>query len=425
MARIIFLTDFSEAYARGLLLGIARYAHDTGQAWSLCRLPLSIRDKFGIEAVIDWALRMRADAVIGQFYNTDNVELFARNGIIAVAQDFKARFTTIPNITGPHYRAGQMGAEYFLKKGFRHFAFYGTRGIVWSDERYQGFRETVRRANPEFTFSALRNTSQTDLWLYDPIQLTTWLQSLPKPVAIMACDDNQAYHITEACLQAEGGGGGKFRIPDDIAVLGVDNDETICRLSDPNLSSLNQNIEQGGYDVARLIDRIIRDPKAEREDVMVFPTHIVTRQSTDIYANNDPHIAEVLKYIHENISQKISVDDLVSLVPLSRRLLEEEHGHVDLRLYHSGPDRKDDAAAVRRDERLGGGRRTGILRPQKRFALVQTDQGHNPLGIPAAGHTGQILTHGEPAQNEDPDAHIGKRADGIPAIFAETNNSTA
>ena len=215
-----------------------------------------------------------------------------------------------------------MGAEYFLKKGFRHFAFYGTRGIVWSDERYQGFRETVRRANPEFTFSALRNTSQTDLWLYDPIQLTTWLQSLPKPVAIMACDDNQAYHITEACLQAEGGGGRNSASRTILPVLGVDNDETICRLSDPNLSSLNQNIEQGGYDVARLIDRIIRDPKAEREDVMVFPTHIVTRQSTDIYANNDPHIAEVLKYIHENISLKISVDNLVSLVPLSRRLLE-------------------------------------------------------------------------------------------------------
>lgn len=320
MARIIFLTDFSEAYARGLLLGIARYAHDTGQAWSLCRLPLSIRDKFGIEAVVEWARRMRADAVIGQFYSTDRVELFARNGIIAIAQDFKTRFTTIPNITGPHYRAGEMGAEYFLKKGFRHFAFYGTRGIVWSDERYQGFRDTIRRAdNAEFTFSALRNTSQTDLWHYDPMQLTTWLQSLPKPVAIMACDDNQAYHITEACHQAEGAG---FRIPDDIAVLGVDNDETICRLSAPNLSSLNQNIEQGGYDVARLIDRILHDPKAEREDIMVYPTHIVTRQSTDIYANNDPHIAEVLKYIHENISQKIAVDELVTLVPLSRRLLE-------------------------------------------------------------------------------------------------------
>ena len=80
MARVIFLTDFSEAYARELLLGMARYAHDTAQAWSLCRLPLSIRDKFGIEAVVEWALRMKADAVIGQFYNTDNVELFRKNG---------------------------------------------------------------------------------------------------------------------------------------------------------------------------------------------------------------------------------------------------------------------------------------------------------------------------------------------------------
>lgn len=320
MARILFLTDFSEAYARNLLLGIARYAHAVGQAWSLCRLPLSIRDKFGIEAVIDLAKKMRADAVIGQFYNTDNVELFARNGIITIAQDFKARFTTIPNITGPHFLAGKMGAEYFAKKGFRHFAFYGTRDVVWSDERMQVFRETVRAANPSFTFSALCKNTQNALWDYDTNQLVTWLQSLPKPVAIMACDDNHAYHITEACQQGEGGG--RLRIPDDIAVLGVDNDETICRLSSPNLSSLNQNIEQGGYDVAQLIDRILRDPATPREDVMVQPTHIVTRQSTDIYANNDQHIAEVLKYIHENISQKITVDELVELVPLSRRLLE-------------------------------------------------------------------------------------------------------
>ena len=125
---------------------------------------------------------------------------------IAVAQDFKKRFTTIPNITGPHRLAGEMGAEYFIKKGFRHFAFYGVRGIVWSDERCQGFREAVARANPAFTFSALHNNSQNDLWYYDSTQLIIWLQSLPKPVAIMACDDNQAYHITEACMQIDGGG---------------------------------------------------------------------------------------------------------------------------------------------------------------------------------------------------------------------------
>ena len=211
MARVIFLTDFSEAYARELLLGMARYAHDTAQAWSLCRLPLSIRDKFGIEAVVEWAVRMKADAVIGQFYNTDNVGLFRENGIIAIAQDFKKRFTTIPNITGPHHLAGRMAAEYFLKKGFRNFAFYGTRGIDFSDERCQGFRETVEQANPDFTFSSLRSGAQNDLWYYDTAQLITWLQSLPKPVAIMACDDNHAYHITEACQQREGGGNCAFR----------------------------------------------------------------------------------------------------------------------------------------------------------------------------------------------------------------------
>ncbi len=319
MARIIFLTDFSEAYARRLLLGIARYAQDMKQAWSLSRLPLSIRDKFGIESVVQWARKMHADAVIGQFYNTDRVELFARNGIIAIAQDFKKRFDCIPNITGPHVLAGKMCAEYFIRKGFRHFAFYGTRDIVWSDERCQGFRETIAAANPNFTFSALRSKAQNDLWYYDSLQLTTWLESLPKPVAIMACDDNQAYHITEACHII---GGGKFRIPDDIAVLGVDNDETICRLSEPNLSSLNQSVEQGGYDVARLIDQLLRNPGQQPEDVMVMPTHIITRQSTDIYAHSDPHIAEVLKYIHENIGRKITVRELLTRVPLSRRLLE-------------------------------------------------------------------------------------------------------
>ena len=320
MARVIFLTDLSEEYGRRLLRGFTRYVQETDEAWSIYRMPLSIREKYGIEEVVRWAQRMKVNAVIGQFHNTDNVDLFRQNGIIAIAQDFKKRFSSIPNITGPHYQAGQMCAEYFIKKGFRNFAFYGTRNIEWADERCAGFRETVSASNPEFSFSALRSRANDTLWYYDPTKIAMWLQALPKPVAIMACDDNQAYHIVEACRLV---GGGNCRIPDDIAVLGVDNDETMCLISTPNLSSLNQGVEQGGYDVARLIDRLIKDPEAQPEDVIVMPTHIVTRQSTDIYANNDPHISRVLKYIHENITQKLLVPKLVEQVPLSRRLLEK------------------------------------------------------------------------------------------------------
>lgn len=320
MARIILMTDFSEAYARGLLLGIAQYAYDVGEAWSLCRLPLSIRDKYGIQAVVDYACRMQADAVIGQFYETDDVSLFAEKGIFAIAQDFRKRFTEIPNIVGEHYLAGKMGAEYFLRRGFRNFAFYGIQDVVFSDERYAGFKD--RLSSSGYGCSALI-MPQTDMWNYDFDRIAGWLRELPKPVAMMACDDNQAYNVTEVCRwMSINEGYGQMHIPEAVALLGVDNDETICMLSSPNLSSLEQDVERGGYEVARLIDRMIADRTTEPHDIVVLPTKIITRQSSDIFVNDDPYIAAVLKAIHEKIGQKISVDDLVSLVPLSRRLLE-------------------------------------------------------------------------------------------------------
>ena len=320
MARVILMTDFSEAYARELLLGIARYAHEIGEAWSLCRLPLSIRDRFGIRAVVDYALRIQADAVIGQFNETDDVGLFAEKGIIAIAQDYRKRFTEIPNIKGEHYLAGQICGEYFLNKGFKHFAFYGIRDVVFSDERYEGFRDTVS-VNGN-TFSALI-TGQVSMWNYDFDKIAGWINDLPKPVAMMACDDNQAYFITEVCrLLSLTEGYGKANIPESVALLGVDNDETICKLSSPTLSSLGQDAERGGYEAAALIHKAICHPGEKLEDIMVRPTFVYTRQSSDIFVNDDPYIATVLKLIHENIGKKISVDDLVREVPLSRRLLE-------------------------------------------------------------------------------------------------------
>ena len=320
MARIILMTDFSEAYARGLLLGIAQYAHEVGEAWSLCRLPLSIRDKYGIKAVVDYACRMQADAVIGQFYETDDVSLFAEKGIFAIAQDFRKRFEEIPNIVGDHYLAGKMGAQYFISRGFRNYAFYGIKDVVFSEERYEGFRDTVEKAG--YRCSALI-MPQTDMWNYDLDTIAAWLRELPKPVAVMACDDNQAYYVTEVSRwMSINEGYGLANIPEAVALLGVDNDETICRLSSPNLSSLEQDLERGGYEVSKLIDEITKNPDAVPHDVVVLPTRVITRPSSDIFVNGDPYIAAVLKYIHEKIGQKISVDDIVGLVPLSRRLLE-------------------------------------------------------------------------------------------------------
>lgn len=316
------MTDFSESYARGLLSGIADYAHDIGQAWSLCRMPLSVRDTDGIEAVVAYAVQMQADAVIGQFYATDDVSLFAKHGIIAIAQDFKSRFSTIMNITGEHYASGKMGAEYFIKKGFANFAFYGASNVEWSDERYHGYRDTILETSPDYTISSMR-LPQLNLWDYDYQRLSSWLKMLPKPVALFACDDNQAYFISEVCrrIMVEEGDE-KVRIPEDIAILGVDNDETICKLSSPNLSSIGQDVVRGGYETAMAIDHLLKDPSTERKDVVVGLTGITTRASTDVFVNSDPVIARVLRIIHERAAQKISVDDIVAQAPMSRRLLE-------------------------------------------------------------------------------------------------------
>lgn len=316
------MTDFSEAYARSLLLGIARYVHDNSEAWSICRLPTSLRDAYGIEYVVEYAKKIRADAIIGQFYETDDISLFKNNGIIAIAQDFKSKFTSIPNITGEYIHSGEMAATYFLEKGFKNFAFYGISEVIWSDERYEGFKNAVLKSDPTNFLSDLR-PPKTDLWKYDFEEVTRWLHSLPRPVAIMACDDNQAYYITEACnLLKMKEGEEIFNIPEDIAVIGVDNDETICNLCSPTLSSISQNVEEGGYNVAKMIDRKIRVPNSENEDIIVRSTHIVTRRSSEVFVNEDSAVSKVLKLIHENISSNISVKDILAEIPMSRRLIE-------------------------------------------------------------------------------------------------------
>ena len=323
MARIIMMTDFSEAYPRRLLIGVAKYAHDIGEAWTLCRLNTNVRDKYGIEAILEYAKRFQADVIIGQFYEHDNVAGFIESGIIPIAQEFSSRHPQIANITGEHFKAGKHGAEYYIKKGFHNFAFLGMQGVCWSDERLEGFKQTVQAAGNGYFFSEFKLPHSTIWQNYDMSELSLWLKSLPKPIAIMACDDNQAFLLVEVCRNLHINENiARLRVPDDVAVLGVDNDESICCLSHPNLSSVNQEVEKAGYELARYIDNLMRNPDQPMKDIVVPVGNVISRQSSDIFVNDDPSIARVLRFIHENISTKISVNDIVSEVTLSRRLLE-------------------------------------------------------------------------------------------------------
>ena len=316
MIKLILLSDFSEEYGKNLLRGINRYSKDHGP-WTFCKMPAYYRETNGIDGLLQWAKEWEADGIIGQFYNDEEVKKFTRAGIPVIAQDFKERFTDIPNITGAYYETGKLAAEYFLKKGFKNFAFYGFNNIVWSRERAEGFEDRIQEAGYTVNHYQLKDSKTVDLWYYKPSALSDWLKSLPKPIALMSCDDNQGHHITEAARHAG------IRIPDEVAVLGVDNDEMICDLSDPALSSIELDTEKGGYEAARLMEKMIRNKVLSAPDVIVKPTQVVTRHSTDVFASKDKYVVNALKYIHGNLDKNLKVDQVLKEVPLSRRSLEK------------------------------------------------------------------------------------------------------
>lgn len=313
--RLILLTGSTQVYASGLLKGILEYSKGT-DPWVVVRMPSYYKQVHGIAGVVGWAKDWKADAIIGQFEPTDNVSLFGQYGIVAVAQDYQSRFKEIPNLTGDYVNMGRMAAQYFIQKGFRNFAFYGFNDVVWSDERSLGFRSRLLESGLGDRYYEFLQTSLNTRWYYDADSLAMWLLSLPRPVALFACDDNSASRIVEVCRTRQ------VRIPEDVAVLGVNNDDVLCNLSYPSLSSISLDVERGGYDVAQLIDTLLSDPHSDPHDVVVRSVNIVERMSTDIYATDDAAILKVLHYIHQHLSSPLSVQELVEQVPMSRRLLE-------------------------------------------------------------------------------------------------------
>lgn len=317
MVRLIFLSDFTEAYAHHLLQGILTYAKQKDQeAWVVCRMPPSYKETYGIKGVVEWAKKWEANAIIGRFNHDDDIDLFRRNGIIAIAQDFKRRFNNIPNITSNYHDTGRLAARFFIEKGYEHFAFYGYKDTVWSDERCEGFYEGVKEAGYGQNFHTYTNQQLETLWYYDTTPLLNWLNQLPRQTAVFCCDDNQGNKITEICKS------NRIQIPEHLAVLGVDNDTTLCELSDPPLSSVHLDIEAGGYETAELIMNLMTQKDFQPQDVIIKTTSIINRASTNSFATNDMYINEALEFIHSNLHKALNVTDLVKKLPLSRRLLE-------------------------------------------------------------------------------------------------------
>jgi len=311
------MTDFTEQFAYRLLRGILRYSRETGERWEVCRMPPSFKRENNLKQVVRFAEDWKADVVIGQFDPDDNLELFRKKGIIVLAQDYISLFPDVPNITADYRKTGEMAAERFVARGFREFAFFGNNGMCWSDGRRDGFRNYLEEAGYADNLYIYDQERVSNLWYYQQDLLHDWLKSLPKPVGIFACDDNQAVILVESC-KAMG-----IRIPYDAAIIGVDNDEILCNMSNPPITSIDVDIERGGYEAAAMATQMMHDPSYAGNDIILQPLHIVTRESSNLITTKDLQVHNALTFIHSNLDHKIQVSDVLKHVAMSRRLLEQ------------------------------------------------------------------------------------------------------
>lgn len=305
---VVLLMETSREFGRSFMYGIARYSRNHSR-WSFYKEP------GGLDRSLPDFQKAEVDGIIMR--NPDEYsDLVSLNRPTILVIHQEAQDSNFPRVITDGENVGRMAAEHFLDKGFQNFGFCGFDEMFWSRERGRFFALRLEEAGlSPYVYQQPRRKSR-GLWESEKDHLVDWVRSLPKPVGILACNDDRGQHVTEACKIAE------LRVPDDVAILGVDNDVLVCDLSDPPLSSIALNTEKAGYEAAELLDSLMNGQAMDGQRVLVEPTHIVERQSTDILAVDDEYVASAVRFISERVDKPIQVNDVAQASAMSRRMLE-------------------------------------------------------------------------------------------------------
>lgn len=221
--------------------------------------------------------------------------------------------------------AGRMAAEHLLDRGFRHFAYYGLSRRSYVERHYGGFAQAVAAVSPECPFYGTpfaAGAGARTAWATRQRGLSRWLRTLAKPVAIVAWTTEQGRELIHACRR-EG-----LVVPEQVAVLAADNDELLCEACVPSLSGISLTSERIGFEAARLLDRMMHGVAAPKRPILIAPTGVLTRQSTDTLAVDDPDLARAVSFIRGHATDPIQVKDVLREVPVSRRWLERRFHEV-------------------------------------------------------------------------------------------------
>lgn len=309
--RVALIVETSVVYGRQILSGIARYLR-ANRGWSVY-----LEERELGTPPPEWLSQWDGDGVICRSTTPEWAEIFRQRGLPVVDLNDQHLDLGLPRVASDMKALGRLGARHLRKRGFKHLAYCGFFGETWSAQRREGFMEGAEMALPEAhvyesRWKQLRKRPYEEELQY----IALWLRSLPRPVGIMACNDVRARHVLDACRFLG------LLVPDEVAVVGVDNAETFCELCDPPLSSVLPDAGRIGEEAAALLDRLMAGEAPPPHPLLIPPLGVVSRRSTDAWAVNDPLVARAVHFIREHACEGIRVWDVVKHLNCSRAWLE-------------------------------------------------------------------------------------------------------
>ena len=308
---VALIVETSIHYGRQVLQGITRYVR-SHQPWSCF---LEQRELWASPPA--WLKGWNGSGVICRKTTPELARMLARAHVPVVdLSDIHASFG-VPRIESDHQAIGSAAVDHLIERGFKEFGFCGFSDQAWSIRRREGFIARLNeRGHTCKVFESPWPERRSHPWEREQAQIGKWLRSLTRPVGLMACNDTRGQHLLDACQRED------LAVPEEAAVVGVDDDAVLCNLCHPPLSSIVPNAERVGYEAAALLDRMMQGEKPPTEPVLIPPLGVTTRQSSDVLAIDDPIIAAAVRFIRERACQGSSMKDLLRHVPLSRSLLE-------------------------------------------------------------------------------------------------------
>ncbi len=307
--KVALLIESSNAYARGLLRGIESYVREHGR-W---RIYLAEHGRG--EEPPAWLRDWDGDGVIARIENPAIARALAPLKIPIVDVSAARLLPKLPWFETDDAEFARLAAEHLRERGFTHFAFCGDAQFNWSLWREEHFVGLLRAAGHGcHCFQPSRRGKVSGEHIID--EIGRWLTGLPKPLGVFACYDLRGLQVLDACRRLG------IAVPEEVAVLGADNDDLLCDLADPPLSSIIPNTRRTGYEAAALLDEMMAGKRRRATVHLIPPIGIATRQSTEVLAVADRHVAHAVRHIRERSGKGLRVEEIARAAGISRRLLE-------------------------------------------------------------------------------------------------------